>query len=118
MGDSSKKFYDSPSYVGYANIESLADDERQKLWAEQYKKNGFDETICWSLDYHIIRWLLPRLIFFNDYSKEIFERDEFHNDLDEIISVFKEYGEDGINDNEKLEEAWMKLIGHFRRLWI
>lgn len=117
------KFHDSPHYIGHANDIELRDDDRQELWEEQYKKYGFDETVCWSFDYSIIQWILPRLKMFNKISKNVFIRDNMHKDLDKVIDVFEKYSGNecdlmDIEETQEFNEAWDLFTKHFHRLWI
>ena len=41
-------------------------DKRDKGWRKFKAKNGFCPTECWSLDYHIAKFVLPRLKHFRD----------------------------------------------------
>jgi hypothetical protein len=49
------------NYYGCAFNKDMKGDYRQKRWAKQRDKDGFDDTEIWSLDVTLLLFLYPRL---------------------------------------------------------
>lgn len=114
------KFYEHPSYSGYAN--ELTKDSRMEEWEKDYNERGFDDTVTWSLDDTLIKWLTPRLERFLEISEQITDADEFHNDVREMLYGFKLYTSTDFSEfNEehikKLNKSFELLAKNYRGLW-
>ena len=54
----------------FSNVRCLKfKDPRRELYRKQRKERGFDNSELWALDETIIRFTLPRLKVFRDYTK-------------------------------------------------
>lgn len=119
---STTKFYESPSYLGYANDPDMVDDKRQEKWEKQYNERGFDDTCTWSFDDTLIRFITPRLKRFLEISEEITQADEFHADVRKMLEGFEFYMSGKFNDcdmehNKVLDESFALLAKNHRGLW-
>lgn len=115
------KFYQHPSYDGLANT-CPPDDARMSSWEEQYNTQGFDNTVTWSLDDSLIRWLTPRLERFLEISKDCVDEPEFHNDIQIMLDGFNHYLSDEYNEynaesSAKLTHSFEILAKNYRGLW-
>lgn len=93
---------------------------------QQRINRGFDDSELWNLDTTIIKFILPRLKAFKDYTKSIpydlKSETEWKDILDQIILGFELYLESNIadlNDSEsKIDEAFKLFFKYFKSLWI
>lgn len=119
-----------PKYIGVPNIcFSLTDkgDEREKHFAKQRLKHGFDDSETWSLNISIARFVLPRLKRFREISPCYpgnMTQKQWHKKLDQMILAMELVIEDvngpGFLDKEKRDKMHAGLAvfsEHFRGLW-
>lgn len=121
-----------PKYIGVPNINfSVADkeDKRERSYAKQRIKRGFDDSELWSLDCTIAQFILPRLIEFKKqtegYPAHMAGESEWHENLEKMILAFK-LVVDGklIVTHEtsirfkKFDEGISLFKDHFLNLWI
>ena len=116
------KFYKHPSYIGYADSKDLKKDKRQVAWETQYNEKGFDDTVTWSLDYMLVKWLTPRLERLIEIDKEIIDEPELIKDLETMLSGFKLYLSDDFNEFDKkhmkrINKSFKLLAKNYRGLW-
>lgn len=76
------------------------DDKRQKRWAKQRKKYGFDDRETWALDQMFIEWLYSRCMMYKEispvdmeYSKIKYDGLEFTQEeaINIILSCAKDF---------------------------
>lgn len=113
-------FNKHPSYIGYAD--EMSKDNRLKQWEEQYNSRGFDDTVTWSLDFMIAKFIAPRLKRYIEISKEMHDADDFHKELDKMLAGFELYISKDFNEfNEdhiaKVNESFEILAKEYRGLW-
>lgn len=109
------------SYYGYAN-ELPLDDVRHILYEEQRAERGFDDTETWSLDFVLLRFLVPRLERLIEIRNEVFDLDDKHKaEMDEMLLGFKLYLDEGAAQQEEpiknARKSFKLLAKNFRRLW-
>ena len=116
---------------------------RHIIWACQRLFRGFDDTICWNLDYRISEFILPRLKHFrknnrigvpctifnesngDDSTEELHQKkiEEWNIILDKMILAFEnivkdDYDKDSYKkQQEEIEEGLKLFCTHFRGLW-
>lgn len=99
--------------------------ERDKLFAKQRAKRGWDDSDTWSLDDTIVEFVLPRLKRFkklnNGYPGEFHSLKEWNKILSKMIRGFKlaKKGAYNMSDQEKLEsqEGINLFAQYFFYLW-
>lgn len=116
------KFYEHPSYIGCAN-ELPKSDKRIPIFKEQFEKDGFDDSCTWSLDYSIVKFILPRLKRYYELADEVIKIDA-HEGFREAIEVMIEGFEIFLTknfptkeENEKIQLAYDMLAKYHRGLW-
>lgn len=123
------KFYKHPAYIGYATANNGK--KRRKLWKKQFNEQGFDDTVTWSLDDSIVKFILPRLKRYYEIASNIIVMDEkrseedtetFEEAIKSMIEGFEiqqaDFNFDA--DPEKLAKymkAWELLAKWHRLLW-
>lgn len=82
-----------PKYIGVPNIcFSLTDasDEREDLFSEQRRQNGFDESETWDLRGTIAEFIIPRLELYQEIAnKKLVRSDELVRQIDEFLDAMK-----------------------------
>jgi len=117
------KFYEHPGYIGYAGDKDMANDYRQQAWERQYFERGFDDTVTWSLDEMLIKWLTPRLKKFLEFSEDFTgDNDEFHKDVKEMLKGFEFYLSDEFDEIDKkhvkkVDKSFKLLAKNYKKLW-
>lgn len=109
--------------------------KQHRLWRAirfwwQRRTRGFDDSITWSLDYSMAKWMLPRLKVYRKFADKYLDtkcedEDMTHVEMvDEIIFAFeKEVETDGaiyILDEKETERAFKgwELFGKYvQTLW-
>lgn len=115
------KFYNHPSYIGYAKTSKK---KNQKKLKKQFSKFGFDDAVTWNLDTSISIFILPRLKRWYKISDNIILLDEYkglREAIEEMIQGFEIASKDEINskeDFEKVQKAFLNLSIWFNHLWI
>jgi hypothetical protein len=117
-----KKFSKKKDYFGL--IPTLdATDKRIIRLVKQYKKKGFDDTVTWSLDLEISKFILPRLKLFkkisNGYPGHDITAQMWDSMLDKMILAHKLNIKDEWNpgEYEKYEEGMDLFCKWYRHLW-
>lgn len=68
-------------------------DDRWELYKKQRLENGFDESECWSLDWTIIKFMLPRIKLLKDivfgYPARLNSEEEWIQILNKIIDALE-----------------------------
>lgn len=119
-----------PKHIGVPNIcFSLTDvkDKREKAFAKQRLKHGFDDSETWALNTAIARFTLPRLKRFKEISPcvpGLMSQEEWYQILDGMIEamelVIRDCDGHGFLDKKERAKmnAGLKLFAkHFRGLW-
>lgn len=114
------KFYEHKAYVGYAG--DLTDEERLKVLETQFNDQGFDDSVTWSLDHCLAKWLLPRLEKYVELAeKTIVISDEYRESLEVMIKGFKvavrDIEADEVSSREDIAAAYKALSENYNRLW-
>ena len=106
----------------YSLVRTLRrDDPRRKLYRQQRKERGFDNSELWSLNSTILTFTLPRLKEFRDYtqsyplSDEINSHSDWQRTIDKMIHGIELYLEDSW-DKEAVEGIEL-FFKYFRHLW-
>lgn len=74
----------------FSNVRCLKrKDPRRELYRKQRKERGFDNSELWALDETIIRFTLPRLKVFRDYTKSYPVDDNIKNFEDWQLTIDK-----------------------------
>ncbi len=112
------KFTKHPSYDGLLD----SDDGRFKDYKKDYDVRGFDDSVTWSLDHSLVKWLTPRLERFLEISKETTQCDELHKDVEIMLDGFKLYTSDGFNEFDEAQlkqvtKSFKLLSKNYRGLW-
>jgi len=110
----SNKFYEDVNYKGLAA--SMPDDDRQKVWEDQFKENGFDDTYFWNLDITIVKIIQPLL---NEFGSNKFNISGFENKFKTVLSNFTEINNspDECINGTKIKEAFEGLSTIIDGLW-
>ncbi len=119
-----------PKHIGVPNLcFSLTDakDKREKAFAKQRLKMGFDDSELWSLNTSIARFALPRLKRFKEVSPGVsgnFTEKQWHKTLDKMILsmelVIRNTEGPGFvigKERKKMEEGLALFSKHFLGLW-
>lgn len=103
-----------PKYLGIPNINfslTKEDDKREKKFAKQRKRNGFDDSETWSLHDTIAKFTLPRLKRFREITigcpVHYEHMEDWQKDLDKMITSFEHLTQENDNilwDNKKTKE--------------
>lgn len=115
------KYYEHPAYVGYAD--SLPkNDDRLKEFKKQYNKYGFDDSVTWSLDYMLVKWLTPRLERLIEIDKEFIDEPELIKDFETMLKGFKLYISDEFDEfnskhMKKIDKSFKLLAKNYRGMW-
>ena len=112
------KFYEEKQYVGFANNDIKK--QKLKMYKQQYKEQGFDDTVTWSLDRAMILWLYPRLKRYYEIAFEIIDEPELESDIEQILKVFNIYlNKEDLNKEEFVEfnKGLKLLFKNFHKLW-
>lgn len=109
------------NYYGEA-LDLKDSDERLKEFQEQRLKRGFDESECWSIDYVIVSFALPRIKRLLEIEENIhgqiteeaegsidFECEEYLRDLKQIVKDLESY------DNNSTDLSL--FFKRFKQLW-
>lgn len=104
----------------------MRDARRRVRWFWQRRTRGFDDTVLWSLDYHITKFILPRLKAFAENPRISYSTDtpeEWQRILDEMVWAFQfmadhESGWGGTPEELKRMRAGLKLFAKwYGALW-
>lgn len=111
-------FTEHPSYDGLLEKK----DKRCEEYKKDYDTRGFDDSVTWSLDDSLIRWLTPRLTRFLEISEETTDAPEFHENVKKILIGFELYTSDEFEEfnkehMKKLDESFKILAKIYRGLW-
>ena len=112
------KFYNHPTYIGYAK-----DAKRKKKHKKQFNAQGFDDTVTWSLDYSIVRFIYPRLKRYYELSDKIIDIDAvegFREAIEDMLEGFKILADDEIlfdKEYKKIHKAFEQLAKYHNHLW-
>lgn len=93
-------------------------DERRIRYGEQRKERGFDDTELWSLDNTIIRFTLPRLKAFRNYTQSFpagMTFEEWQGIIDKMIVGMEKYLVDSWD--EEAQEGIILFFTYFTHLW-
>lgn len=94
-------------------------DPRRVLYRQQRKERGFDNSELWSLDHTIIRFTLPRLKVFRDYTQsyppDFNTFEDWQAVIDKMIEGMEKYILD-MSDEEAIEGIDL-FLKYFRHLW-
>lgn len=94
----------------------------------QRRTRGFDDTDLWSLDHHLAKLILPRLIAFRDAGQigypgpltaDTWETmiDAMIYSFDNVANCWDPFGERDRDDDDRINEG-LELFGlWFRHLW-
>ena len=112
------KYVEHPSYDGLLT----ADDKRVDEYEEQYNTRGFDDSVIWSLDYSLVKWLLPRLKRFLEISENLVNADDFHADVKLMIEGFELFLDEDYDDYDetqvaKVDRSFQLLADNYKGLW-
>ena len=106
----------------FSNVRYLKKkDPRRNLYRQQRKERGFDNSELWALDETIIRFALPRLKVFRDYTNSYPVDDTIKNfedwqlTIDKMIYAMEKYIDDTW-DTEAIEGIDL-FLKYFRHLW-
>jgi len=113
-------FYEHPAYIGFAE----KGDKRNIFFEKQFNTDGFDNSVTWSLDYSIIKFILPRLGRYYELADKVIDIDAhegFRKAIEEMIEGFtialdKETLESK-KDYDKIQKAWDNLAKWHNGLW-
>jgi hypothetical protein len=116
---------DIPNVCFSYSSELPKDDYRQKHFAKQRIKRGFDSTEMWCLYSAIVKFILPRLKAFKEesggYPGGFNKRKEWDEILDKMIEAFELINEkDHYSDeetNNKIDEGLDLFRKWFYNLW-
>ena len=103
-------------------------DKRQKIWSQQRKERGFDDTETWSLDWTIFKFVLPRLKRFKEvtcgYPPDLNNMKEWRKELNEMIYAIDIYVKESTNydgrpekERKKIEKGLNLFFERFYNLW-
>ena len=113
------KFYNHPAYNGF--IDRNSDYKYLEKFEKQFDKKGFDDSVTWSLDVSIAKFILPRLKrYIKLADKIIVIEPRFRKALDRMIRGFTILAEDNIltrNDYRKVHIAFVELSNFHNHLW-
>lgn len=94
-------------------------DPRREKYREQRKVRGFDNSELWSLDIVIIRFALPRLKEFRNYTQsfppDFNSYEEWQQAIDKMVDAMEKYIVDTW-DPEAVEGIEL-FLKYFRHLW-
>ena len=121
------KFFELPSYDGVYDQDifnsDISEDKVQRYieFKTQYEKYGFDDTVTWSLDYCLAKWLVPRLERFVEIASDAIKiSDEMFEIYQEMIDGFKLIlGDNDLGDEQrkKVNKSFELLSKHYDSLW-
>ena len=112
------KFTDTKYYDGVLT----SDDKHYKEYKKDYQQRGFDDSVTWSLDYSLMRWLSPRLQRFLEVSEDGIVDDKLHKDIREILKGFNLALSDDFEDFnkeqvEQVDKSFELLAKNYKALW-
>jgi hypothetical protein len=94
-------------------------DKRRAEYRQQRKERGFDNSELWSLDHTIIRFTLPRLKIFRNYTQgyppNFNSFEEWQVTIDKMIDGMEKYILD--TSDEEAVEGIDLFLKYFRHLW-
>lgn len=93
-------------------------DERRIKYRIQRKERGFDDTELWNLDDTILRFTLPRLKIFRNYTKSYpigMTFEEWQNIIDKMIDGIEKYIVDSWDS--EAQEGIDLFFKYFNHLW-
>lgn len=116
-----RDWFNHPAYLGYASKDTGI--SRNGVFYSQFIKQGFDDSVTWSLDSMIVKFITPRLKRFYELSDKTVDLD-CHSGLREAIEImitgFELASSDGNYSGEelqKIQDAWDKLAKYHNHLW-
>jgi len=104
------------------------DIKRRLRWWMQRRIRGFDDTVTWSLDWHIAQYILPRLKLFRDktngYPTDFDSLEKWQECIDKMIFSMQAYS-DGLWEHygepkdyfDRVEEGILLFGKYFGHLW-
>ena len=94
-------------------------DKRQKKWAMQRKNRGFDDTEIWNLDSTFVRFIIPRLERFKEFSGRPYgvTPEQWDEIIQQMIDGFKEYRDNEGKDFKKVKKAFSLFAKWASGLW-
>ena len=112
------KFTETKYYDGCLS----STDKRYKKYEIDYKQRGFDDSVTWSLDYSLIKWLTPRLHRFLEISEDFIDDPKLHKDIRKILKGFDLALSDNFDDFDKkqvkqVDKAFKLLAKNYKKLW-
>ncbi len=125
----SKKIAVDPKYIGVPNIcFSLTDekDKREKAFAKQRIKHGFDDSETWSLDTAIAQFTLPRLKRFREVTPCVpygWTQEKWYETLDQMIDAMELVIRDcngpylSKEESKRMRKGLKVFAEHFCGLW-
>ena len=109
-------FYKHTAYIGFVDKET----KNKKKYKQQFDEEGFDDSVTWSLDESIIKFILPRLKRYHEIAFKVIEEPDLEKDCELMIEGFELY----LSDCEVTEEVRVKinnalelLVKNFHKLW-
>jgi len=99
-----------------------SDNKHYKKYKKDYKKRGFDDSVTWSLDESLIKWLTPRLTRFLEISKQKHDEAKLHKNIKIILKGFNLYLSDDFNEfnlkhTKQLDKSFKLLAKNYSGLW-
>ena len=112
------KFTETKYYDGCLS----STDKRYKKYEIDYKQRGFDDSVTWSLDYSLIKWLTPRLHRFLEISEDFTNDPKLHKDIRKILKGFDlalsdNFSEFDEKQTKQVDEAFKLLAKNYKQLW-
>lgn len=113
------KFYKHPAYIGFADGSQKK--KVTKRFKKQFKEQGFDETVTYSLDTCIARFILPRLEAYDKIASQHIVMDcGFQEAIFTMIQGFTLAAKDEVateEDAKKVRHAFDSLAQYHNHLW-
>lgn len=112
------KFYEHPAYIGYAS----KGDDRNAVFSKQFEKQGFDDSVTWSLDESIIKFILPRLKRYYEIATEVIKIEpDFKEAIEYMIYGFEFMSQPNSDVDSRYGEICQKTFQYmgkyFSALW-
>ena len=113
------KFYNHPAYNGF--IDDKSDLKYLKKFKKQFNTKGFDDSVTWSLDITIAKFILPRLKrYIKLADKVIVIEPRYKKALDRMVRGFTLLADDNVfthSDYRKVHIAFVELSNFHNHLW-
>jgi hypothetical protein len=106
------------NYYGSAFDKDMKNDYRQKRWAKEREKHGFDDTEIWSLDVTLLLFLYPRLKKLVKTRASLFEFETTDPVADLYNYLTPYYKKDKFNGLEIDNDTFLDLFANaYGRMW-